>query len=194
MEKFGIIVNAEVEKYGFYPVGVGIVNVEVVPVKSPRTLNLVNRGKLFDIKAFSIASEDLKSANVADRQLASFKKSLSADFNVKGFPNYVKTSSAGSCLYAHALYENCKLGASALGEKGKPAEKVGEECASELLKEIKSEATVDKHMADQLIPFLGLFGGSFATSEITNHTKTNIWLTEKFIGKKFGIKENKIWT
>ena len=194
MERFGIIVNAEVEKYGFYPVGGGIVKVGVAPVKSPRTLNLTERGKFLDVKAFSTASEDLKSANVADRQLTAFKKTISADYGVKGFPNYIKTSSAGSCLYAHALYENCKLGASALGERGKPAEKVGEECASELLKEIKSEATVDKHLADQLIPFLGLFGGSFITSEITNHTKTNIWVTEKFVNKKFRIEGNKIWT
>lgn len=193
MEKFGLIINSEVEKYGFYPKGGGTVNVEVRPVKSPKALNLSSRGKFFDVKAFSVASEDLKSANVADRQITGFKKLIPANYGVKEFPNYVKASSAGSFIYTHALYENCKLGASALGEKGKPAESVGEECASELLKEIKSDATVDKHMADQLIPFLGLFGGSFITSEITDHTKTNIWVTEKFIGKKFKVEGNKIW-
>lgn len=95
---------------------------------------------------------------------------------------------------AHALFERCKLGVSSLGERGKSAERVGAEAAKELLREVSSGATVDRHMVDQLIPFLGLFGGSFITSEITQHTKTNIWVTEQFVDKKFEIRDKKIST
>ena len=147
---------------------------------------------MLNLKVFSIASEDLKSANVADRQVAGFRQNIKPDFVVKPFTEYTKTLSTGSAVYAHALYSNCKLGCSALGERGKKAEDVGRECAVDLLKEINSEATVDKHLADQLIPFLGLFGGEFVTSDITEHTKTNVWVVEKFINKKFKIEENKI--
>ncbi|MEM4714130.1 MAG: RNA 3'-terminal phosphate cyclase, partial [Candidatus Nanoarchaeia archaeon] len=68
-----------------------------------------------------------------------------------------------------------------MGEKGKPAEEIGKEVAKNLLKEINSNATVDKFLADQLIIFLALFGGSYLTSEITLHTKTNIWVAAQFI-------------
>ena len=191
-EKFGLIVTANVEKYGFFPKGGGVVKVEVKPAKSYKPINLTERGKLLNLKVFSIASEDLKSANVADRQVAGFRQNIKPDFVVKPFTEYTKTLSTGSAVYAHALYSNCKLGCSALGERGKKAEDVGRECAVDLLKEINSEATVDKHLADQLIPFLGLFGGEFVTSDITEHTKTNVWVVEKFINKKFKIEENKI--
>jgi len=191
-EKFGLNISCEVEKYGFYPKGGGSVKVEISPIKQSKALNLTKRGKLLDIKAFSIASEDLQNAKVAERQIDGFRKNLPVDFTAKRFPSYVKTFSTGSSITAHALFDNCKLGCSAIGEKGKSAEDVGKECASDLLKEIKSPATVDKHLADQLIPFLGLFGGSFVTSEITMHAKTNIWVTEKFIDKKFKIEGTKI--
>jgi RNA 3'-terminal phosphate cyclase (GTP) len=191
-EKFSLLVDIEVEKYGFFPKGGGVVKVEVKPNKNYKPLNLTARGKLLNVKVFSIASEDLKGANVADRQVAGFRAALPADYVVKPFTEYVKTLSTGSAIYAHALFENCKLGCSTLGERGKKAEDVGKECAAGLMKEINSPATVDKHLADQLIPFLGLFGGEFVTSDITEHTKTNIWVVEKFINKRFGITDNKI--
>jgi RNA 3'-terminal phosphate cyclase len=136
---------------------------------------------------------NLAKAEVADRQIEGFEKALLiSDTKVKGFADYIKSDSTGSSIYAHALFENCKLGVSSLGEEHKTAEKVGEEAAHDLLREVNSGACVDKHMADQLIPFLGLFGGSLITSEITDHTKTNIFITEKFVKRKFKVEDNKI--
>ena len=80
------------------------------------------------------------------------------------------------------------LGADGLGEKNKKAEDVGKEAADNLLKEIDSEAAVDKHLADQLIPFMALTGGIIRTSEITNHVKSNIYVAEKFLDVKFNIQ------
>jgi RNA 3'-terminal phosphate cyclase (GTP) len=192
-EKFGLLIIPTVEKYGFYPKGGGLVKIEINPIKNSKPIHITSRGKLFDIKVWSIASLDLAKAQVADRQIEGFEKALLiTDAKVKGFANYVKSNSPGSAIYAHALFENCKLGVSALGEKNKPAETVGAEAAKELLREVNSGACVDKHIADQLIPFLGLFGGSFITSEITEHTKTNIFVTEKFADKKFKVEGNKI--
>ncbi|MGC8940706.1 MAG: RNA 3'-terminal phosphate cyclase [Candidatus Nanoarchaeia archaeon] len=192
-EKFGFLITCQTLARGFYPLGGGHVKVKTLPIKNPKRLDLLEQGELFDIKAFSVASENLKQKNVAERQLSAFCSSLHG-YKIKTFSEYCKTKSPGSSLYAHALFSNCKLAASALGEPGKPAEQIGQEVAFELEKEIKSGATVDKHLADQLIPFLALFGGQFITSEITQHTKTNIWVCEQFFGKKFKIEKNKIST
>src|SRR3989344_964488 len=191
-EKFGLLITCEVEKHGFYPKGGGKVIVEVNSIKEKKAICLAERGELLNVKVNSIASEDLKAAGVADRQVAGFRQSIKSEFTVKAFMKYVDTLSTGSSIYAHVLYSNCKLGCSALGERGKKAEDVGKECAEDLMKEVDSTATVDKHLADQLIPFLGLFGGEFVTSEITEHTKTNIWVVENFIEKKFAMVGNKI--
>jgi RNA 3'-phosphate cyclase len=194
-ERFGLLINPSVEKHGFFPSGGGLVKIEINPIKNSKPIYLTSRGKLLDIKVWSIASLNLAKAEVADRQIEGFEKALLiSDAKVKGFADYIKSDSTGSSIYAHALFENCKLGVSSLGEEHKSAEKVGEEAAHDLLKEVNSGACVDKHMADQLIPFLGLFGGSFITSEITDHTKTNIFITEKFMKRKFEIEDNKITT
>ncbi|GAI51858.1 unnamed protein product [marine sediment metagenome] len=74
-----------------------------------------------------------------------------------------------------------------LGKLGKRAEDVGKEAALELLKEQKSQACLDKHLADQILPYLALAKNksSITVSEITNHCRTNIWVIEKFLEGRF---------
>lgn len=72
------------------------------------------------------------------------------------------------------------LGSGSLGERGKRAEIVGTEAASNLIKEIISNAPIDRHMADQIIPYLAIAGGSVRVSEITEHAKTNVEIVNRF--------------
>ena len=58
----------------------------------------------------------------------------------------------------------------------------------ELIKEMESKAPADRHLADQLLPFMALLPGSkIRTSEITQHSLTNIYTIEQFLGKKFEV-------
>ena len=60
---------------------------------------------------------------------------------------------------------------------------------------IKSKATADEHLADQLIPFMALLPTStITTTKVTNHTTTNIWVCEKFLPTTFVIEQNTITT
>jgi len=83
------------------------------------------------------------------------------------------------------------LGGDALGEPHKPAEEVGKEAADNLIKVIQSGGVCDHHLGDNLIPFLGMFQGKIKVSEMTNHTLTNIYTTEQFLGKVFEIDKEK---
>ena len=91
------------------------------------------------------------------------------------------------------------MGGSALGKRGLPAEKVGQAASGEIIAELGSGAAVDVHLADQLIPYMGLAGnGSFTVREVSEHTRTNIWVVEQFLGVEFGVEEQesgifKIW-
>ena len=93
-----------------------------------------------------------------------------------------------------AEFEKTIIGTDNLGKLGKRAEDVGKEAALELLKEQKSQGSLDKHLADQILPYLALASGKsqITVSEITNHCKTNIWTIEKFINGKFKIKDDSI--
>jgi RNA 3'-phosphate cyclase len=184
----GIEIESEILKYGFYPKGGGKVKVKIKPCKKLKLLNLIERGnvKRYDIR--SIVSKFLEKSKVAERQIEGAKKII-PKFDCEYF-EYVDTFSPGSTLHIHAHCDNSVLGSTALGEKGKPAEKVGEEVAKKLITQINSNACLDEHMADQILPYIALTGDSkVSVAEITNHCKTNIWVIEKFLPVKFEINE-----
>ncbi|MEK6849130.1 MAG: RNA 3'-terminal phosphate cyclase, partial [Nanoarchaeota archaeon] len=43
-----------------------------------------------------------------------------------------------------------------------------------------AEAPVDVHLADQLVPLVGMRGGQYKTATISEHTKTNVVVVNKF--------------
>ncbi len=194
LKKIGIKVFSETKRFGFYPKGGGIFEVEIEPAKKIKPLNLLDRGAMKKIDIWSVASNFLQRAKVAERQISGFKAALPKDVQVtRENCRYVDTYCLGSSCHSHAHFENSKLGATIIGERGKRAEQVGKECALELLKEIESGATVDYRAADQLMIYMALAGaGKIKTSEITSHVKTNAAVIEKFLPVKFEIKNKKI--
>ena len=83
------------------------------------------------------------------------------------------------------------MGAEGLGERGKRAEEVATEAAEKLVKYIQSQSPLDEHAEDQIIPYLALANGKskIKVFSISNHTRTNIWVTEKFLPVKFAVQE-----
>ncbi|MFO8051829.1 MAG: RNA 3'-terminal phosphate cyclase [Thermoplasmatota archaeon] len=96
--------------------------------------------------------------------------------------------STGTGIVLWARSENSIIGSSALGRKGFPAEKVGEEAANDLLKEIGSGATVDPYTMDQIVPFMAIAGNSGSlVRKITGHIETNVRVVERMLGVEFWI-------
>ena len=190
MKKLGLDVSIEVGRYGFYPKGDGLVNVKIKPGIT-RPLCLTERGELAGYYAASMASEDLQKAKVAERQV----KAVSLKLNGKSV-QYVKSLSPGSSIHLSALYDNCILGSSEIGERGKKAEDVGKDATKDLEKEISGDACLDSHMADQILPFLAFAKGEsiISVAEVTEHVKTNIWVIGQFLPVKFDVDKEKIIT
>ncbi|KAF8065648.1 hypothetical protein HT031_003249 [Scenedesmus sp. PABB004] len=75
------------------------------------------------------------------------------------------------------------LGASALAERGVPAEAVGAVAARDLLAAARSGAAVDEWLQDQLIIFMALAAGQSAmlTGELSLHTRTAIAVAQQLL-------------
>jgi len=181
-------------KRGYYPEGGAKVEVEIFPAKL-KSLNLTKRGRLIKIVQTSGASQSLKEKKVAERQLAGTREvlgklNLPSEERIEYYP----TQSPGSQICLIAEFENTIIGTDNLGKLDKRAEDVGKEAVLELLKEEKSNACLDKHLADQILPYLALSKNKsqITISEITNHCKTNIWVIEQFLEGKFEIKDKLI--
>ena len=75
-------------------------------------------------------------------------------------------------------------GFSALGERGKPAERVADEVVDALQDFLKTEAACDPHLADQLILPMALAGGTsrLTTSRVTPHLLTTVRIVQQILG------------
>lgn len=192
---------------GYYPKGGGKIEINVIPKfklsdfsdfnefhnyikKQQLDINKIDVGKLQQIKGVSHASKDLENAKVAERQGEMAKMNLKNLVPVDIETRYSESNSTGSGITLWAKFNSGSIiGADALGEKGKSSEKVGEEAAQNLKEELKQASPVDSHLADNLIPFIALFGGQMKVTKITDHTLTNIYITEKFLDVKFKVDE-----
>jgi len=192
LEKMGSKIEVNVLRRGYYPEGGAKVEVKISPFKL-KPLYLIERSPLKKITAISGASEFLKNKKVAERQLAGMREILrKLKLPIEEKVEYYQTQCPGSQICLMVEFENTLIGTDNLGKLGKRAEDVGKETALELLKEEKSQACLDKHLADQILPYVALIPeeSQFTVSEITNHCKTNIWVIEKFLEGKFEIVRN----
>ncbi len=212
-------IEAKLLRRGYYPKGNGKVEIKINPKfklndfsgfdefhqqlkQNIQKYNLIEQNHLIQIKGISHASKNLQQAKVAERQAESAQAILKQKYNasIQITTQYQDTLSTGSGITLWAIFSKNKddidennpirLGADALGEQGKRAEIVGEEAARNLIKEIESKAPVDRHLADQILPFMALIGDStIKVSEITNHCRTNIYTIHQFLGDIFRVDE-----
>ena len=189
-EKFKV----NILKRGYYPEGGAKVEVRISPSKL-KPIHLTERGSLKKIILISGASEFLRGKKVSERQLMGVREVLGKlKLPIEERVEYYQTQCPGSQICLVAEFENTVIGVDNLGKLGKRAEDVGKEAALELLREQKSESCLDRHLADQILPYMALSKdkSQVTVSEITNHCKTNIWVIEKFLNGKFEIKRNLI--
>lgn len=191
----GYLVHLDTERHGFYPKGGARVRAHFYPSQIGEPLHYEERGTLKSIQGLSIATETLAGARVAERQAHAAHSSLTRafpDISINIEHQYVEASSVGSAVILWASFEKTILGADMLGERGVPSERIGQQAAEKLIIELQSKATLDVHMADQIIPFLAVYGGSFRCREITDHLRINIAIAEQITGRRFTQQDGRI--
>ena len=182
LREFGARVKVESIRRGYYPRGGGSVVLVVTPGSlKPAHLKPHEAGIVEGISHCSNLPE-----HVARRQA----ESATAALKEAGYVGVVaievlKETSTGSGI---TLWSGHK-GGSALGERGIRAEDVGKAAAREIMAELSSPAAVDARLADQLIPYLALIGGSYTVRQISKHASTNIWTARQFLNTKLEIKD-----
>lgn len=185
--KAGFNANLELNRRGYHPAGGGKVGVDVFPAKNIVPFDLSSRGKILSIQGLSHAHQALAKGDVALRQAKNARTQIYNVVSNHGFKGdinisleYSQAESYGCGITVWANAENSVLGVDALGEKSKRAEQVGSEAAKNLIPELLSNAALDKHMADQIIPYLAVAGGRVTVSQVTPHTSTNVEVANKF--------------
>jgi len=192
LQKIGINISLELKRAGFYPHGGGALKAITNPSANINSLIINNRGKLNKFKIYS-AHSNLKD-EVAFRQAKRAEKILSKEFPsipIQTFTSSLPSLSRNTTISITAYFDNTVACYTELGEKGKPAEEVAEAACHKLLTFLNSKATIDEHIADQLLLPLALSDqlSELFPIQITNHIRTNIYTIKKFLNVSFEIKE-----
>ena len=208
LKRFAENIELKIIRHGYYPKGSGEVQLIIAPKKNFQELTtpkiiLTQQGSLEQVRGIINLSAELQEKEVAPRIKMSAESPLKKyRVPINSRIEYTTAPSIGGEIVLWALFSANKildpdnpviLGSDALIEKGKRSEEIGREAAERLMQEISSGAAVDHYLADQLIPFMGLLPGSeILCSKISEHTRTNIYVVEKFLKVKFLITGNKI--
>jgi RNA 3'-terminal phosphate cyclase (ATP) len=187
LSHLGVRCEFEVLKRGYYPKGGGMVRVKTSK-SSLHGFEFKDISESPVIKGLSNCSN--LPDHVAKRQAEAAKKLLSG----RGFEADIGIEvSRGFSTGSSITLWKCFKGGSSLGERGKPAEKVGEEAAIELVSELKDGA-VDRHLADQLMVLAAVASGKtkYTTTEVTLHQRSNAYVISKFLGDVIRIEGKKI--
>ncbi len=194
LKQMGVDAAITVQKYGYYPKGMGEATMIVKPTHNLKPVQLEDFGRIKRISGVSVCTF-LADRQVAERQAKTAKDYLSQNgynatiqiVNDESNP-YQKGSSIVLWVETDT---GVIVGADAIGELRKMSEAVGKEAAEKLSAELAVKPTVDIYLADMLIPYMALAQGksTFLTRTISEHIESNIWLMEKMLNVKFTIQK-----
>jgi RNA 3'-terminal phosphate cyclase (ATP) len=201
--RMGVQAEVRIIQPGYVPKGGGRIELQVVPVKETlEPLDLVSQGQVKSIRGIALASH-LKEREVSKRmgreceralQESGFRAELEIFYDEKESPAFERASiQPGAVLALWAETDaGCLIGADMAGARGRTAEFIGKQTAFDLMADLASRAAVDRHLADQLIPFAALAKGTstFRIPSVTEHVEARLWLAEKILGAKYRVREN----
>lgn len=188
LARMGGTVEFEVERRGYYPRGGGEVRAKVQPVDAFRPLLVEPPGDLRGVQG--IAHVGNLPEHVAQRMKKAALRQLVAVAKAKITSTALSADGAvgpGGSIVLWTEHVNTVLGASALAERGKPAEQLGESAAKDLASDLKAGVSLDIHASDQVLIYAALADGpsEFSAHEVSSHAATTMWLLEKFLPVRF---------
>jgi RNA 3'-terminal phosphate cyclase (ATP) len=184
LEMIGLNVSVKMRRPGFYPRGGGLLQAHVEPCAGLNGLHLDHLEPPTRITGFSAVAglpEQIarRQANRAEKRLRD--RGLKTNLGLESWAGGPGTVLA---LVLHTAPVPTLI--FALGERGKPAERVADDAVDQALRFLDADPLgVDAHSADQLVLPLALAHGpsSFPVAEITSHLVTNVAVIRSFVDR-----------
>jgi RNA 3'-terminal phosphate cyclase (ATP) len=183
----GLDAEIFVRKPGYVPEGKGILEVRVKPAKAGLSpLVLTDQGRIIGVKGIALSSH-LAEQEVSDRMA----DECSARLEEAGYDSEIEAvyeasaSQKGASLSVWMETDSgAIIGSDRAGKLGRRSEEIGRYVAGSILDDLKTGATVDRYVADQLVPFCAAAGGAseYVIPSVTEHVETNLWLVERILG------------
>ena len=178
--RMGIEFSLELSKRGYYPKGGGEINLQVYP-SHVKSISFLER-KTNSVKLICTFSK--LSIEKIENQIEEIKKKLTKEnFIVETEIKNQETIDSGASLLIYSIDEHSIIGVDALFDKKT------QRFDLDFDKFVKNPLGVDENLADMLVvpASLGQKKTTFQVREITKHLETNLFVTSKITGCKYGI-------
>ena len=187
--QIGVNADLLLELAGCYPRGGGEMSASVRPASPFSPLRIVERGRLRRVRGISaVADLDMRIAERQKRQAIERLQRHCRDFDIDVVR--LPARSPGTTVLLIAEFDHSRCAYSALGARGKPAERVADEAADGLEEFLATDGAIDPYLADQLVLPLALARGvsELRTSKITSHLVTNAEVVRLFLPARIDIE------
>jgi RNA 3'-terminal phosphate cyclase (ATP) len=185
LRRMGADMTLGVTRPGYVPTGAGVLDVTITPSRQGlRALTLNDPGIVSEVRGVALSSH-LEQRRVSDRMASTCEKELRTSGLACDIERVYDqaASHAGACLAVWAESSTgCRFGADRAGRYGRNSEAIGQFVSASFLEDLRSGATVDRFLADQLVLFAALAGGrsTYITPRRTMHLESNLWLIGLF--------------
>lgn len=193
LAQLGYRASLTLRQWGWYPIGGGDVHAHIqeraIDDNQPTVVDWTQRGELR--RVWGLAAVSNLPAHIPQRMADRARKLLEREgIRASIEPRCEDGPGIGAGIFLFAEYEHVVAGFSALGEKGKPAEKVAEEACRDLLAHRASGQALDMHLADQVVLPLALSGrpATFTTCRVTLHLLTVLHVVQSFLDVRCRIE------
>ena len=184
LAEMGARIDIQLERFGFYPAGGGVVLARVEPCADLRPRTWMTRGERR--AAYAEAFVAGVPARVAQRELECVGKAMNwgADqLLVRALP---AEQGPGNALMLTLDYEHATEVFTAFGEKSVTSEQVARQVVQRTRQYLMSRAAFAEYLADQMMLPLALAGGGgFTLDEVSMHARTNAQVIETFLPVRF---------
>jgi len=188
MSRCGLKISLRLHRPGYYPRGGGLMEVFIQPTPRLTGVRILDRGPL-RVTSFSAVAGLPES--IASRQARQASKRLKAHGLKVDIQERTWEGGPASFIALELDTSPAPTLFFALGERGKPSEKVADEAADQVIAYVeRGPALVDPHSADQLVLPLALAEGPscYRVTEITRHLNTNSAVIRQFVDREIVIE------
>ena len=196
LQRMGLSLRLAVVRAGYVPKGAGVIELSVRPIERPlHALTLTEQGFLREVSGIAFSSH-LRERRVSERMARVCEGHLAN----AGLSSKIERLYDTAALHAGASLvvwgessTGCILGADRAGALRRSSEVIGRFVAEKFLADLTTGATVDQHIADQLVLFATLADGTsrYLVPRQTEHLASNLRLAEQF-GAKVEVRGKEV--
>jgi len=185
LRRMGVRVELALLRAGYPPAGGGLLELRVEPARDRLApLVLAEAGAPGPVAGVAFASH-LAARRVAERMASACEAALREGGLAASLRREEDESAAQAGASLAVWCERAgrgRLGADRAGGPRRSSEAIGRYAARALLEDIASGASVDRHAADQLVPFAALAAGTsrWRAPGPSAHLDSNLWLASVF--------------